>query len=250
VNGFFHMERHASLGSSNDEAFRRAGEGAPEGLVVTAEAQTAGRGRRGRAWTDAPGKSLLFSVLLAPAIPPPSYPLLSLALAASVAEAGRTLAGAAFEVKWPNDVTHRGLKVCGILAESRASGPGNGRAPTLVIGAGVNVNQRDKDFPPELRGRAGSLRMAAGGRTIDREALLTEILRRFEPSVALARGGDSAPLFAALERHLPPPGRLVAVRVGDRVVEGPVEAVLETGALRVRDTRSGLVETVAAGELT
>jgi BirA family biotin operon repressor/biotin-[acetyl-CoA-carboxylase] ligase len=249
VSGFFHIERHASLASSNDEAFRRAGEGAPEGLVVVTETQTAGRGRQGRTWLDAPGRSLCFSVLLAPAIPVPSHPLLPLAMASSVAGAGRMLAGAPLDVKWPNDVLHRGLKVCGILAESRGLGEAGGRPPVLVIGTGVNVNQGEEDFAAELRRRAGSLRMAAGGRALDREVLLGEILRRFEEHLELARGGDPAPLFEALLPHLPPPGRPVAVRVGDRVVEGPVEAVLETGALRVRDTRSGLVETVAAGEL-
>jgi BirA family biotin operon repressor/biotin-[acetyl-CoA-carboxylase] ligase len=250
VSGPFVIERHPSLGSTNDEALRRAAEGAPEGLVVVAGTQTAGRGRRGRTWHDAPGKSLLFSVLLAPALPLPSFPLLSLAMAAAVAEAGRTLSGAPLLVKWPNDVTHRGGKLCGVLAESRSMGGPGGRGPVLVIGTGVNVNQLVEDLPADLRSRASSLRLAAGGRPIDREALLGEILRRFEPAARLAHGEDPAPLFAALGPHLPAPGRPIAVRVGDRVVEGPVEAVLETGALLVRDARSGIVETVAAGELT
>jgi BirA family biotin operon repressor/biotin-[acetyl-CoA-carboxylase] ligase len=249
VSGPFVIERHASLGSTNDEALRRAAEGAPEGLVVVAETQTAGRGRRGRTWLDAPGKSLLFSVLLAPALPLPSFPLLGLAMAAAVAEAGRTLAGAPLEVKWPNDVTCRGGKLCGVLAESRSAGWPEGPGPVLVIGTGVNVNQLEEEFPADLRSRASSLRLAAGGRPVDREAFLGEILRRFEPAATRARGGDPAPLFAALRPHLPAPGRPVAVRIGDRVVEGPVEAVLETGALIVRDARSGIVETVAAGEL-
>lgn len=247
MSGFFRIERHASIGSTNDEALRRAEEGAAEGLVVTADTQTAGRGRQGRTWSDAPGKSLLFSVLLAPAIPLPSFPLLALALAASVAGAGRAVAGAPLEVKWPNDVTHLGRKLCGILAESRSAA--GSRAPLLVIGAGVNVNQAPEDFPAEVRGRATSLRMAAGGRAVDREPLLAEILRRFEVDLRLVRSGDPAPLFTALKPHLPAPGRSVAVRVGDRVVEGPVETVLPTGALQVRDARSGLLETVAAGEL-
>lgn len=248
MTGFFRIERHASLASTNDEAFRRGAEGEPEGLVVVAESQTAGRGRQGRSWTDTPGKSLLFTVLLAPAIPLPSFPLLALALAASVAGAGRTLAGAALEVKWPNDVTHLGRKLCGILAESR--GAAGGRTPALVIGAGINVNQRAEDFPPELRDHATSLRLAAGGHAVDREALLLETLRRFEKDIQLARPGDPAPLFAALAPHLPARGRAVAVRLGDRVIEGSVESVLPTGAIQVRDARSGLLETVAAGELT
>jgi len=79
------VEAHESLGSTNDEAFRRAEEGAPQGLVVLARHQTAGKGRLGRTWFDQPDRSLLFSILLQPTIPIPSYPLLSLTLAASVA---------------------------------------------------------------------------------------------------------------------------------------------------------------------
>ena len=82
------VERHASIGSTNDEAFRRADEGAPEGLVVLADAQTAGRGRQGRAWWDAPGASLLFSILLRPTLPLAQCPLLALALAPYVTPFG------------------------------------------------------------------------------------------------------------------------------------------------------------------
>jgi BirA family biotin operon repressor/biotin-[acetyl-CoA-carboxylase] ligase len=164
-----------------------------------------------------------------------------------VAEAGRGLAGAALEVKWPNDVVHQGRKLCGILAESR--GASRGGTPALVLGCGVNVNQGPEDFPPDLRGRATSLRLAAGLARVDADALFTAILRRFEEDLGLVRSGDPAPLFDALRPHLPSPGRPVAVRLGDRVIEGAVETVLPTGALRVRDARSGLVETVAAGEL-
>jgi BirA family biotin operon repressor/biotin-[acetyl-CoA-carboxylase] ligase len=210
MSAFFRIERHRTLASSNDEAFRRAAEGAPEGLVVTTETQTAGRGRHGRTWLDVPGRSLCFSVLLAPVIPVPSYPLLSLAMAVSVAGAGRRLTGAPLDVKWPNDVLHRDRKVCGILAESRGLGTAGSRAPILVIGTGVNVSQREEDFAPDLRGRAGSLLEAAGGRALDREALLREILSRFEVHLGLAREGDPAPLFAALRPHLPAPGRTVA----------------------------------------
>jgi BirA family biotin operon repressor/biotin-[acetyl-CoA-carboxylase] ligase len=258
------VEWHASIGSTNDEAFRRAAEGAPEGLVVAADTQTAGRGRQGRAWQDLPGRSLLFSILLEPALPLPSWPLLGLAMAASVAGAGRALAGAALDVKWPNDVLWRGRKVCGILAESRAVARGGTEAPRsdagsaagrplLVIGTGINVDQAEENFPPDLRGRAASLRLASDGRAldgpIDRRALLADVLRRFEAALALARGGDPLPLFAALRPHLPAAGARVAVRVGDRLLEGDVDAVLETGALRVREAHTGALETIAAGEL-
>ncbi len=247
------VEVHPLLGSTNDEAFRRALEGAPEGLVVVAEAQSAGRGRHGRSWLDSPGQSLLFSILLAPSIPLPSYPLLALALAGAIAEAGRevvrreAVGGEPMSVKWPNDVIHRGRKLCGVLAESRSLAPG--KAPLLMIGAGVNGNQLANDFPPEIRERATSLRIAAGGRHVDLAAFFESALARYAEALALARGRDSGALFERVRPWLPEPGASVRVVLGERVVEGSVEGVTQTGALRIRDRVSGEVESVAAGVL-
>jgi len=265
------VETHASIGSTNDEAFRRAAEGAPEGLIVLAGAQTAGRGRQGRAWWDAPGCSLLFSALLRPRIPLPQYPLLALAMACAVAEAGEEATGAPLALKWPNDVLHAGRKLCGVLAESRtvgesASSRGSGSAgasrasgasgasgsvgPLLVIGAGVNVNQLDTDFPPELRGRATSLRSAAGGgRRLEPRSVLAAVLRRFERYLGLAQRGDAANLWAAVTPRLPERGTRLAVTSGGVLVEGIVEGITETGALQLReDGREGLT-VVSAGEI-
>lgn len=258
------VERHAVLPSTNDEAFRRAAEGAPEGLVIVAGTQTAGRGRHGRTWQDSPGHSLLFSVLLKPMLPVPSWPLLSLAMSASVAEAGGEAARTTLGVKWPNDVVSAGRKICGVLAESRG---GDGMRGVLVIGTGVNVNQEVSDLPVELRDRAASLRLAARGGPralsgrgdpgdprdpgplLDCDALLEALLDRFGDRLALGRDGGPRALFLELRHHLPGVGARVTVRMGGRVLEGTVEEVLETGALRVRDSGTGAVETVAAGEL-
>jgi BirA family biotin operon repressor/biotin-[acetyl-CoA-carboxylase] ligase len=258
------VERHAVLSSTNDEIFRRAVEGAPEGLVVVADTQTAGRGRHGRTWQDASGRSLLFSVLLKPALPVPSWPLLALAMAASVAEIGGEAARTTLGVKWPNDVVSGARKICGVLAESRG---GDGARGVLVIGTGVNVNQDLSDFPAELRGRATSLRLEAGGgpryagaggdpgvprdlgAPIDFDALLAAILDRFADRLALVGAESAGALFQELRHHLPAAGARVTVRIGGRVIDGTVESVLETGALRLRNSETGAVETVAAGEL-
>jgi biotin-(acetyl-CoA carboxylase) ligase len=262
------VEWHDALPSTNDEAFRRSAEGAPEGLVVATRTQTAGRGRQGRAWRDVPGRSLLFSVLLRPEPPVSTWPLWALAMAASVAEAGRAATGASLRVKWPNDVVWDGRKLCGVLAESR--GAGDGRPGPLVIGTGINVAQDVEDFPPELRASATSFRLAAGAAAFgpagagpadagpagarpvsvpDPDALLGDVLARFGARHALARAHGPAALFEAVAKWLPSVGARVAVRLGDRRLEGTVESVLETGALRLRDAATGVVETVAAGEL-
>jgi BirA family transcriptional regulator, biotin operon repressor / biotin---[acetyl-CoA-carboxylase] ligase len=247
------VEKLSDVGSTNDEALRRAELGAPEGLVLWTDTQTAGRGRHGRAWVDVPGVSLAYSILLRPTIPLRQYPLLALAMACSVAEAGEELTGAALTVKWPNDVLHRGRKLCGILAESRV-GPGAARAASeaaagvLVIGTGVNVNHREDDFLPELRTRATSLRLAGGGREIEPEQALTMVLPRFERYLAMTRDGEAAALWSAVRPRLPMEGTPARVRSGDRVFEGVVEGFTETGALLLREDPNERAIVLVAGE--
>ena len=239
------VERHASLGSTNDEALRRAMEGAPEGVVVLADVQTAGRGRQGRAWNDVPGASLAFSVVLRPSLPLPRLPLLALAMACSVAEAAGAVTGRKHDVKWPNDVLFEGRKVCGILAESRSGGDGR---PVLVIGTGVNVNHRLEDFPEEFRERATSLRQARG-EYLNPESVLAAVLEHFERYVTLSRAQGADALREAVVDRLPAPGTTVAVRRGDDRVEGVVEGITETGALRFRERGHDEAIVLAAGEL-
>jgi BirA family biotin operon repressor/biotin-[acetyl-CoA-carboxylase] ligase len=243
------VERHASIGSTNDEAFRRAEEEAPEGLVVIASVQTEGRGRQGRLWWDAPGASLSFSVLLRPRIPLPQFPLFALAMACAVADAGAEAAGTRLDVKWPNDVLHRGRKLCGILAESRVSGaPAAGGTP-LVIGVGVNVNQSEEDFPPEIRGAATSFRLAGGGAVLPLDTLLAAVLSRFERLVGLAPGDDADALWREIAPRLPGQGAEVSVRSGGRRIDGIVEGVTETGALKVRERGHDETIVISAGEM-
>jgi BirA family biotin operon repressor/biotin-[acetyl-CoA-carboxylase] ligase len=129
-------------GSTNDRARELAAAGAPHGTLVTASAQSAGRGRQGRAWSAPPGHALLMSLVLRDA-----HPLLPLAAAVAVAEAVGTEA----RIKWPNDVLVDDRKVAGILAEGR---PQEGWA---VLGIGVNVAVRVEDLPPELHATAATL---------------------------------------------------------------------------------------------
>lgn len=128
--------------STNERARELAARGAPHGTLVTARAQTAGRGRQGRSWAAPPGRALVCSLVLRE---PPR--LLPLAAGVAVAE----VAGAGALVKWPNDVLLGGRKVAGILVEGRP------QERWAVLGIGLNVAVRHQDFPPELRDRAGTL---------------------------------------------------------------------------------------------
>ena len=158
------------VGSTNDLAARGAGSIANEGLVVLAEEQTAGRGRRGRAWTAPPGSSLLMSVLLFPPEPTAEPGWLTALGAVAVAEVVAEWSGRDARIKWPNDVRVDGRKIAGILVE---------RGQGAVIGIGLNVNIRRDQFPDELRDSATSLRILSGVR-IDRSELARALIRRLD----------------------------------------------------------------------
>jgi len=136
-----------------------AAEGALEGTVVVARHQTAGRGSRRRQWWDAPGESLMFSVLLRPAVPIAWAPQLSLVSGVAVVDALRACCDLDARIRWPNDVLIDGKKVCGVLPEA-VSRP-DGRVKYVLLGIGINVHQRE--FPPELSDMATSLLLATGG---------------------------------------------------------------------------------------
>ena len=134
----------------------------PEGALVVADHQTAGRGRLGRSWEAPPGTALLCSILLKPPADR-AAPQLSLVAGVAVADAIEQVVGLAAQLKWPNDVMLRRRKVAGCLAEARDG--------AVVLGIGVNVNQTGDQLP----GRAGSLRTLTG-RDWDREELLAWLL--------------------------------------------------------------------------
>jgi BirA family transcriptional regulator, biotin operon repressor / biotin---[acetyl-CoA-carboxylase] ligase len=136
--------------STNERAKELAMAEVPGGLVVTADEQTAGRGRRGNEWFAPPGSCLLYSALLRPFAPDEST-LLPLAVPVAVCEAAEAVAPVRCQVKWPNDVWVDERKVSGVLVEAR---PEEGWA---VIGIGLNVAIPQDEFPPELRETAASL---------------------------------------------------------------------------------------------
>ena len=162
--------------STNDVVLQMANAGAPEGLVVFAEHQSAGRGQRGNIWESAAGKGLWLSVLLRPKVAI-SHPV---KLAQRTAEIVATTIQGQFylsaTVKLPNDIYIDNRKVAGVLVEMRAQL----KAPHLaVLGIGVNVNQMPHDFSEELRERATSLAIARR-ELIDRSSFAVALLRNLD----------------------------------------------------------------------
>lgn len=181
--------------STNQEAIALATSGAPDGSIVVADRQSAGRGRRGREWFTSPG-SLAFSVLLRTSregIPGASgsgslpstlrtgaIPDFLLLLLTAVAEAITCTTGAVGQVKKPNDLLIDGRKCCGILVETGAEVD---EVAWLILGIGLNVNALAADFPPHLRENVTSLRLATGSH-VNRAALLRAILQALDAAIA------------------------------------------------------------------
>ena len=196
----------------------------PHGAVAVTEHQTAGRGRSGRRWDDAPSTALLFSVLLRPPAGS-ALPQLSLVAGLAVANAVEQVADVEAMVKWPNDVLLDGRKVAGMLLE--ASGT------RVVCGIGINVNQEAADLPGSTRLPATSLRLAAG-QTFDRGAVLAAMLLELERVYFAWLDGGLAPLLGELEPRNAVRGRRVRVAdrtgtAGEIAADGRLTIVLDRG---------------------
>jgi BirA family biotin operon repressor/biotin-[acetyl-CoA-carboxylase] ligase len=222
----FHVTALDDTDSTQSEVKRLAAAGAYEGTVVTARHQRAGRGRRGRDWWDAPGQSLLVSVLLRPSSPPTVAAQLSLvgglAVAAALAEAAAVTA----RIRWPNDLLVEGRKLCGILAE--ASTDASGRLVHVILGVGLNLDQTT--FPEALRERATSLRLVTGVRP-DADRVLAAVLDALARYYAEWRAGGFTALRATWLGHSMVPGQVIRFPDGSR---GEAVDIGEDGLLLAR----------------
>jgi BirA family biotin operon repressor/biotin-[acetyl-CoA-carboxylase] ligase len=229
--------------STQSEAQHLAAAGAPEGTVVTARHQRAGRGRRGHDWWDAPGQSLLASVLLRPPGPVTIAPQLSLVGGLAVADALAATASVPARIRWPNDLLVDGRKVCGILAEAASDGVGAGvgRLHHVILGIGVNLAQTA--FPTALADRATSLRLITG-RVLEAETVLAAVLEQIARRYGAWRLGGFAALRAAwLERSMLP-GQAVRLPDGS---DGVGVDVGDDGILVARAADGRLVHIVSGG---
>jgi BirA family biotin operon repressor/biotin-[acetyl-CoA-carboxylase] ligase len=235
-----------STGSTNADLLARALRGEPEGAVLAAEEQRAGRGRMGRTWTSPPRAALTFSVLLKPAVPPARRGWLPLLAGVAVAAAVTGVTGVETRLKWPNDLLAAEAKLAGILAEAAGD--------AVVVGIGLNVSTEPAELPGPRPGAlpATSLR-AAGAKTLDREELLLTILAGFERWYRTWQqaGGDPdrsglRPEYVRLSATI---GRTVRAELpGAQALSGPAVGVDSDGRLLVR-VCSGSEVAVAAGDV-
>ncbi len=225
------VEVHDQVESTNDLAALRGSQGEAEGLVVIAESQDSGRGRRGAKWVSESGRDLLFSILLRPKGRPDSWPWLVHGAAVGVARVVEAVCGVPVGIKWPNDVYLPGnRKVCGILMET-VVGSGSKGTGHAVLGIGLNVNSGN--FPAELGQTAGSISEVLGGEVVDRERLLVSVLQELE-AIYLGGEGVRGSVIEEAERRSVLHGRSIAVGEGARRVEGQFLGLDEGGGLRLR----------------
>lgn len=232
------------VGSTSDIAWRLAQIGAREGILVLAEEQVAGRGRRGRSWQAPYGSSLLVSLLLRPIFLPPRRAFLVTALAGlAVAQAIAGETGLAPRLKWPNDVMLGERKVCGILVDLEGEAD---RLSWAVVGWGLNVNV---DFRgDDLATQATSLAMEAG-RPFLRLPLLQACLERMEAGYEALQVGREEEVWAAWHAALVTLGRPVQVLAPEGTFRGLALDVDPDGALLVRRD-DGTVARVLAGDVS
>lgn len=242
------VEYHESLASTNDRARELADAGEPEGAAVLAGEQTHGRGREGRPWHSAPGLGVYLSVVLRPSVPGERVPLVTLMAALGAATGLRQASGVDVRIKWPNDLVVEAAgdtrrKLGGILTEGRA---GNDGVRDVVVGIGVNVNHAPEDFPEDLRGRAGSLRMARG-RHVDRGGVVLALLGGLDRWYrAWREGGDDAVVTAYRALAVDLEGRAVRVSVPSGSWTGVTVGLDSGGALLVRPDGDGVPGAPAA----
>ena len=230
------------VASTNDLAKELAAQGAPEGTLVVAEAQTGGRGRLGRQWDSPPGTGLYVSLLLRPKLPPTEMPQITLTTAVAVARAVTRVTGVTPGIKWPNDLLLAGKKLGGILTEMETESE---QIRHLVVGLGLNVN--NPAFPAELSPLATSLLLATG-RPHSRLKILQAWLEEFEELYGRFLAREFAGILDEWRRLTVTLGSRVTVRQGPVTICGQALEVAPDGALLV-ETAAGEVVRVTSGEI-
>ncbi|MCD8299709.1 MAG: biotin--[acetyl-CoA-carboxylase] ligase [Clostridiales bacterium] len=232
-----------SMDSTNNEAKRRAEAGADAGLLVIAEEQTGGRGRRGRSWDSKKGEGIFMSLLLRPDIDPMDASMLTLVMGLAVRDALFYVSGIDCLIKWPNDVVISGKKVCGILTEM------SGELTCInhiVIGVGINVH--NTAFPEEVSHMATSIFMEVG-RKACRAQLIAECMGQFEKYYDMfMRTHDLSVLADSYNAVLVNCGRCIRVMDGNKEYIGVARGINNRGEL-IAETGDG-IKNIISGEVS
>lgn len=230
--------------TTNNRARELALEGAPEGTLVIAEKQTAGRGRRGKVWESPLGTGIWMSLVLRPQIMPAEASVLTLLCGLATAEAIEAETGLSAGIKWPNDILINGKKAVGILTEMDCE---MSQVHFVIPGIGINVNTAS--FPPEIADIATSLYLECG-KTVSRRRLLHKVLERLEEHYeTFLRTGSFAAMLEDYRKHCITLGKEVHV-LGREPFFAEALDITPEGELLVRRADNGKEEVVFSGEVS
>lgn len=230
--------------TTNNRARELALEGAPEGTLVVAEKQTAGRGRRGKVWESPLGTGIWMSLVLHPQIMPAEASVLTLLCGLATAEAIEAETGLSAGIKWPNDILINGKKAVGILTEMDCE---MSEVHFVIPGIGINVNTAS--FPPEIAEIATSLYLECG-KTVSRRRLVHKVLERLEEHYeTFLRTGSFAAMLEDYRKHCITLGKEVHV-LGREPFFAEALDITPEGELLVRRADNGKEEVVFSGEVS
>lgn len=244
------VECHQQIDSTNIRAKQLAETGEPEGTLIVAEEQTAGKGRRGRSWSSEKNIGVWMSLILRPQVKSTEVSCLTLVSAMAVAEAVRTLCQIPAYIKWPNDIVVSGKKVCGILTEMSSE---MDYIHYVVVGIGINANHRS--FSPDIQDKATSLFLESG-RKVDRQVLIASVMESFSRYyVRYMETKDMSLLLEEYNDMLVNRDREVQIYYGmvedadpSQIERGTAKGIDASGALLV-ETKQG-VKAVVSGEVS
>ncbi len=223
--------------STNSDAWNLVEDQFSNGMVVLAGHQKKGRGRHGAPWRSSPDSSLTFSIVYSISIPPEKLGLLSLLSGVSVVTAAKNFIETPMQLKWPNDIMARGKKAGGILVETRRKGS----EYLIVVGMGLNVNERQEEMPKDLETIATSLFIESGVK-IQREDFLAEILVKYE--YYLNNLKQVIPQWNIFCTHY---NDIITFHQGSEIIEGKFVGVNENGYAIIE--QDGITRTYSGGRL-
>jgi BirA family biotin operon repressor/biotin-[acetyl-CoA-carboxylase] ligase len=236
---------YESVGSTNERALALSRRCPESGTVIIADSQTKGRGRLGRVWVSPPGRNIYLSALLKPELALREATLLTVAAALACVSALKRKTGLNVNIKWPNDLMVGGKKIGGILTELRS---GHDKINCAIVGIGINVNSRDRDFPEELRSIATSVKEGTG-KYHSRSGIVAEVLNELERWYKKLIDEGRFPLLDEWKKLSSTIGKGVRVSLCKEVLSGFAEDIDQDGML-VLKLASGEIRRISAGDLT
>jgi len=237
------FRKYGTVDSTNRIAMELARSGEPEGCVVLAQSQSAGRGRNGRAWRDEPGKSILMSIVLKPNLPNDSLGRLSLAVGVGAAEGVEAMCSARIRLKWPNDLMIEDRKVGGILIETDIA-----QDPPCVV-AGIGINVLDQSLPPDISDTATFLQ-AHSLAVLEIENVAQSVSEQVIAACSEMAAGHWDCVLARWRDRMWGIGRNVTVVSGEQTIAGVMSGISDAGALELKTADGSQAAILSAERIT